>query len=731
MQFYYGTKDDLGKPVELESWSYTSPADTSETILTVTEFVDYDGNTGYILEGRYFGVEDCTGILTLTLADNQKVSLPIKFGKREESPDVYSQPKQEGRYFLKEGTIYGMPGEQKTVYYFPAQDKEYVQILVDKGKEGIMSTDAVEIPFNAVTVYELYEIDTTHLEKDGYVAITSVVSENVTDKQRVQLHFVDTKGKAISAIVRFRSDITNNYDHSGVVPVLTYQESVYTFGFGRSNGQTIRFAGQGTINRSWHNYDEYRTDKYIIGAHKRDGSIEYIASKDQFDKYILNVTLEIDENSAGQLMYYNGTSIDTDAFKMEVIKDDTADHPWSIAFSIKKEHLISVRVKINITVQMPGWDEPKTYSQWHVYGALKYDDETRREFIFDGSAYDTSEKLNELMALDREGFLNAFRKNSFEEYLAYLEVASQNPDIVLRLPAVEYDDVIYIESGTQWGALCKLEGTEQSGKKTTMCAMVLTSDPDSNFNVFVWVENIDFVAKDGIKVNRGNRELSCGIMAAHVSPRLTNVSFSGYEVGVYATYADITLCRFENNQIGYLLSNDEFDPNIVYDGSTNGYFRQNVRGNDFINNGIAIKVEELPKGATGIQMTYHSNNFIDNDRDMDMANGELGTMYYVYNNYFGWNILGVLTPRTALVELGKNTVVITNPRRWAPYGSGDDRLYVDVLYPGVTWIVNSQSSDLKIAEELIDTENDTELNVTDDQGKTVAKWKFEGGKKEK
>ena len=86
---------------------------------------------------------------------------------------------------------------------------------------------------------------------------------------------------------------------------------------------------------------------------------------------------------------------------------------------------------------------------------------------------------------------------------------------------------------------------------------------------------------------------------------------------------------------------------------------------------------------------------------------------------------------TALVELGKDTTVITNPRRWAPVGSGDNRLFIDILYPGVTWIINSQTEDLKISEDLISTEEDTELTVTDEEGKKVGKWKFEGGKKKK
>ena len=52
-----------------------------------------------------------------------------------------------------------------------------------------------------------------------------------------------------------------------------------------------------------------------------------------------------------------------------------------------------------------------------------------------------------------------------------------------------------------------------------------------------------------------------------------------------------------------------------------------------------------------------------------MANGELGALFYAYKNYFGWTFGDTLVPRTALVELGKDTTVVTNPRRWAPVGA--------------------------------------------------------------
>jgi hypothetical protein len=240
------------------------------------------------------------------------------------------------------------------------------------------------------------------------------------------------------------------------------------------------------------------------------------------------------------------------------------------------------------------------------------------------------------------------------------------------------------------------------------------------------ITNIDFVAKDGIKVSRGDRELSCGVLVIGLQLELKESNISGYDVGVYSTEARIQNCRFENNGIGYLMSYDELDPSdVVYDG--NNYFRPSIILSDFVDNGVGIKVEKLPKGATALRIAINRNNFIDNDRDMDMANGDLGALFYAYNNYFGWTVLGVPTPRTAIVELGKDTIVVTNPRRWAPFGSGDNRLYIDILYPGVTWIVNSQSGTLKIAEDLIDTEDDTELVITDDQGNKVGKWKFEGG----
>jgi hypothetical protein len=275
-----------------------------------------------------------------------------------------------------------------------------------------------------------------------------------------------------------------------------------------------------------------------------------------------------------------------------------------------------------------------------------------------------------------------------------------------------------------------LEGTTEGDKKTTIPALFMDTEFKTYYKSSINISNIDFVAKEGIKVSRGDRQLSCGVLVIGLSLRMTESTVSGYEVGVYATESRVSLCRFENNDIGYLLSADELDPSdVVYDGIS--YFMSNVKESEFINNGIGLKVEKLPKGATALKIAISANNFIDNERDMDMANGDLGALFYAYNNYFGWTVLGVPTPRTAIVELGKDTIVLTNPRRWAPYGSGDDRLYIDILYPGVTWIVNSQSGTLKIAEDLIDTEDDTELVITDDQGNKVGKWKFEGGKNNK
>ena len=432
-------------------------------------------------------------------------------------------------------------------------------------------------------------------------------------------------------------------------------------------------------------------------------------------------------------MYRNHTSEEPDAFKVEIIKDESAEHPWSVNISVLNEHLISARVKLTITIKMPGWDRAREYDCWISYAGLK-NSRSVETFVFDATQYDTATELNALLALDTESFFTAFKEASFDQYSAYLAAeplsGTDRRRVIVQLPAVEYDDVVELHYDKIVNMAFEIHGTEKSGVKTTMPGLVLESMdlPNVKWSDELTISNIDFVAKEGVTVIRGEEELSCGVLVMDIGLTMNNCTISGFDVGLYAVQVWASECQFIDNGIGYLMSYDEFDTGKWGGG---GYFNTRITESVFDNNQAAVKVEKLPDGATAIMAYIRNNNFIDNTLDMDMANGELGALFYAYKNYFGWTVNGTLVPRTALVQLGKATTVITNPRRWAPVGSGDNRLFIDILYPGVTWIINSQTEDLKISEDLISTEEDTELTVTDEEGKKVGKWKFEGGKKNK
>ncbi len=360
--------------------------------------------------------------------------------------------------------------------------------------------------------------------------------------------------------------------------------------------------------------------------------------------------------------------------------------------------------------------------------------------LFDyGTSQEAPEALYDL--LDPEGFsaYALFNKNQVqiseikkEGYRYYFDIeitgAYNGPIFVCG----KLQNGTLLESGN--GFTVKLEGggNEDSGNtpgggNEDVGQLTKTTMPGIRIGGYLSViRDVCFVADPELKQSYDGKSFTCAVLCDAIPSIL----------GVTGFVNSIEQCLFDGFDYAYLTTKTGYGFQIY--GSTfqncgvgicldspgdHGSIPSLMDTCRFIDNEIAVQVKAIPAGKRPYDYSMVECDFIDNEIDFDVDNPGV---FYFYRNYYGTIInrenelspenLRVRTARTRYDYENKGTVVVTNPRRLMPatFGPLPGILYIDLLVPAATWILENQVDELVLDSSSI--EDGTEFSVVQETG---------------
>ena|GEM_PF-2062603 len=222
------------------------------------------------------------------------------------------------------------------------------------------------------------------------------------------------------------------------------------------------------------------------------------------------------------------------------------------------------------------------------------------------------------------------------------------------------------------------------------------------------LDGVSFTAKT---THQGNALYHGGVNT------IIGCSFTGYDIACDSSSADAALCVYSNctftdNNTGIVFDHGRVQANMGTGVST---------GNSFLRNGTAIQIKSTNAILTPFELRFSNSNFIGNTTDVDVDCNN--SSFYFYADYFGSGTSASscqYCPPT--IDCADGSFVYTNPRRSAPYSSGETSvppLVLDARLP--VSILNSQAASLPIYGGSL---ADEEINVLDDGEQTVGTWSF-------
>lgn len=162
--------------------------------------------------------------------------------------------------------------------------------------------------------------------------------------------------------------------------------------------------------------------------------------------------------------------------------------------------------------------------------------------------------------------------------------------VYLHLPPVTYTETLYLERRT-----VNLIGSSGNGTCTTFTNGVYVNTKEPSM---VCMENICFLGDGGIGIE------------VHYGVSVKGCTFTGWDIAFYAGdggSAGLESCVFENNQIAF-----------KYDTGWYSYFKGDIGGCRFANNGIGFWLARLPGNNTlTFPQTIFRENGVDVQNDSD------------------------------------------------------------------------------------------------------------------
>lgn len=602
----------------------------------------------------------------------------------------------------------GYPGDERVAYYKWRDVGEVSSFTVDLWvqKENDVLKDADLSEAATLGVLEDYGFDLDI--QSNYIKVNTTVGR---DKKLT----IVTHGEKGSEIAFYDVGlIWNSWGSGDDIPQVTIDGVEYTFGLAEidENAETLSILGPGDGFGGW--------DPWLGIVMNYGQSNEEPAPAEIYNR-IENVKFEIVD-------YYNTTGPASPCnVSLEAVRTGT----WNgltlsgVVVNDDSPDGAEAKLKTSFTIN----DEPFSIINVISHGADNVTDHFTLNVTADDDLNDIlSSKtafLNWVKALDTVNSTNVYN----QYHSTYAAGLAETVTFELKLPAVTYNEIITVNTR---GLDLTLRGSvDESGKRTTMPGLRILR------NRFpVYVENIDFVAVEGITHNYGNTNFTCGVLAARAGDvnasaagdaRIGDCTFTGFAYGVRSTDDGCATlngpCQFFNCGIGYQLD---------CGGKRGGNGSEGMDSCVFVGCNTAVKILSLNNGTSAYLWRIFNCDFLGNGTDLDVqASGR----FYLYRNYFGivnpnqapdqWDAWSFRS-RTALLNSGDNTQIITNPCRVNPRNVGnigDNTLYIDTTPGLLTYIPNGDSAALTVdTTTLLDSGETVTINVTDAKDNVQATW---------
>ncbi len=508
--------------------------------------------------------------------------------------------------------------------------------------------------------------------------------------------------------------IWNSWGSGDDIPQVTIDGVEYTFGLAEidENAETLSILGPGDGFGGWEPW---------LGIVMNYGQSNEEPAPAEIYNLIENVEFEIVD-------YYNTTGPASPCnVSLEAVRTGTWNGLTLSGVVVNDDSPDGAEAKLKTSFTING--EPFSIINVISHGADNVTDHFTLNVTADDDLNDIlSSKtafLNWVKALDTVNGTNVYN----QYHSTYAADLAETVTFELKLPAVTYNEIITVNTR---GLDLTLRGSvDESGKRTTMPGLRILR------NRFpVYVENIDFVAVEGITHNYGNTNFTCGVLAARAGDvnasaagdaRIGDCTFIGFAYGVRSTDDGCATlngpCQFFNCGIGYQLD---------CGGKRGGNGSEGMDSCVFVGCNTAVKILSLNNGTSAYLWRIFNCDFLGNGTDLDVqASGR----FYLYRNYFGivnpnqtpdqWDAWSFRS-RTALLNSGDNTQIITNPCRVNPRNVGnigDNTLYIDTTPGLLTYIPNGDSAALTVdTTTLLDSGETVTINVTDAKDNVQATW---------
>jgi len=439
---------------------------------------------------------------------------------------------------------------------------------------------------------------------------------------------------------------------------------------------------------------------------------------------------------------------------------------WYGLCTTDADHAFTATLIMQFTLDLDG--TPRRYTM-----TAGVDYRLERSVTICANDLDTAAKLNTVLA-NMQIMENWLRDRYPEEYASLSEAG----DITIVLPAVTYDQLIVQRAprrapltDTVQG-LIHIQGSEEGGNRTTMPGLLSTASTGC-----ASVTGIDFAASENITMTYGKETFTCGIMVDALSetyaaeydleylaaydkrydgsegyipnPRAGNewfpqpqwdrggsigqCSFTGFDYAMRSVDSGYTghawECTFTDNEYAIYIDS----AGVGFTGTTNGALTGLFYDNVFRSNRTAVCIRNRPADMTPYDLRFFDNIFLDNHKDFKVTTSGNKHYYYFYRNYYSGKNQDTValmtlaeeeTFRGAFVDTqSSNAVILSEPCRTSMDMSAKDNLWIF----GDTGILNEEADSLRIPQEALTVNSETEISVIDSENNTLAVWTFTGG----